>query len=496
MRFTAATLMASAATGALAGPAQPVNEVVYELYARERGGGAAAGAATITVTPATTYQKMDGFGFSLAFQRANLITNMKDAVKQRELLDLLFNTTTGAGFSIIRNGIGSSPDSSADHMNTFAPKNPGGPTATPQYQFDGKDSGQLFVSQEAYKTYGVRGIYADAWSAPGYMKTNGNEANGGSISPAWQQAYADYLLAYVGFYKDAGVTISHLGFLNEPEFSANYASMGASGAQAAAFIKLLHATIEAHNLTDSLGIVCCESEGWGNQVSMTNAIKAAGADALLKAVSSHTYTGGPSGPMNVKVPVWLSEQCDLNGGWSTAWSGGGGGGEGMTWAGNIMNAVVNTNIGGYLYWEGVQWPNPNTNEKLIKVDNGTNTYEVAKRLWAFAQFSRYVRPGATRIGAAAAGTAGLLAVVLINSGAAASTVTVKVAGVTVPAGAAADVGLWGTDNTHNCEKTTASVGTDGTVSGTVPGHGMGTFVIPAAASPAAATPSAAATSAV
>lgn len=486
MRFTSAALAASAATVTV-GLASPVNEVVYELYPRQ--GGGAGGVSTLTVNPDTTYQKMDGFGFSLAFQRANLITNMKDTDKQRQLLDLLFNTTTGAGFSIIRNGIGSSPDSSSDHMNTFAPKSPGSPTAKPNYQFDGKDSGQLFVSQEAYKTYGVRNIYADAWSAPGYMKTNGNEANGGSIAADWKQAYADYLLAYVGFYKDAGVTVSHLGFLNEPEYSANYASMGSSGAQAADFIKLLYTTIQAHNLSDSLGIVCCESEGWGNQVSMTSAIKSAGADTMVKAISSHTYTGGPSGPMNVKAPVWLSEQCDLNGGWSTAWAGSGGAGEGMTWANNIMSAVVNTNIGGYLYWEGVQWPNPNTNEKLIKVDNSTSTYEVAKRLWAFAQFSRYVRPGATRIAATGAGTGlraaafknldGSIAVVLINSAASANTATVKITGVTVPS-TATDVGLWVTDNTHSCEKSTATVTTDGSVSGSVPGKGMGTFVVPAA----------------
>ena len=125
-----------------------------------------ATAVDIAVDLTKTYQTIDGFGFSTAFQRANLITNMKDTVKQRQLLDLLFNTTTGAGFSIVRTGIGSSPDSSSDHMNSFAPKNPGGPKATPAYVWDGKDSGQLFVCQEAVK-YGVKAFYGNAWSAPG-----------------------------------------------------------------------------------------------------------------------------------------------------------------------------------------------------------------------------------------------------------------------------------------------------------------------------------------
>jgi hypothetical protein len=92
---------------------------------------------------------------------------------------------------------------------------------------------------------------------------------------------------------------------------------------------------------------------------MLNGIKSQGADSLLGSFTSHTYMGGASGRMNTQAPVWLSEQCDLNGQWSTGWTGGAGGG--MTWANNVMGGILNNNLGGFLYWEGVQWPNPNTN---------------------------------------------------------------------------------------------------------------------------------------
>jgi O-glycosyl hydrolase len=483
MRVVEGLLAASVAVGTVM--ASPVVE--------ERQSG-----STIAVDLSKTYQKMDGFGFSTAFQRANLITNMSDKTKQRQLLDLLFNTTTGAGFSIIRTGIGSSPDSSSDHMNTFAPKNPGGPKATPQYQWDGKDSGQLFVCQEAVKTYGVSTIYSDAWSAPGYMKTNGNEANGGTLcgvpgatcsSGDWRQAYANYLVQYVKYYRDAGVPVTHLGFLNEPEFSASYASMASSGAQAADFIKVLYATLQAENMTDVTGIACCDSEGWGNQASMASAIRSGGAEGMLKAMTSHTYNSGASGAMNTRVPMWLSEQCDLNGGWTTAWYSSGGAGEGFTWANNVFTAVANNNISGYVYWEGVQWPNPNTNEKIIKVDNSTNTIEVARRLWAFANWSRYVRPGATRIGATVSGGSGVksvafknvdgsIAIVVISSGTSAASVSIKVTGATPT-----DASAWVSDNTHTCEKTTVSVGSDGTLTGSLSSRSITTFVIPAPAAP-------------
>jgi O-glycosyl hydrolase len=182
---------------------------------------------SITVNLAQTYQTIDGFGFSEAFQRANTIVNLP-ADKQKYALDLLFSTTNGAGMTILRNGIGSSPDSSSDHMNTILPKSPGSPSGTPNYVWDGKDSGQLFVAQQAVNNYGVKTIYADAWSAPGFMKTNGNDANGGSLcgvtgascsSGDWRQAYANYLVQYVKYYQAAGVNITHLGFLNEPELT-------------------------------------------------------------------------------------------------------------------------------------------------------------------------------------------------------------------------------------------------------------------------------------
>lgn len=134
---------------------------------------------TITVNPAQKFQTIDGFGFSAAFQRANLIVNLGEQ-KQSEVLNLLFNTTTGAGFSILRNGIGSSVDSRSDWMNTILPTCPSSPSGTPNYKWDGKDSGQLWLSQKGVG-FGVKQFYANAWSAPGCMKTNGNDANGGSL---------------------------------------------------------------------------------------------------------------------------------------------------------------------------------------------------------------------------------------------------------------------------------------------------------------------------
>lgn len=69
----------------------------------------------------------------------------------------------------------------------------------------------------------------------------------------WKQAYANFLAQYIKFYQQSNVTITHVGFLNEPEFrylyipycysrstdrppSPTYSSMNSNGQQAAGLL--------------------------------------------------------------------------------------------------------------------------------------------------------------------------------------------------------------------------------------------------------------------
>lgn len=115
-------------------------------------GSCANSTTTLTLNTEQEYQHITGFGFSEAFQRAYNIINLPEP-QRSELVDLLFNTTTGAGFSILRNGLGSSPNSTQDFMNTIEPVSPGAPENPPKYVFDGKDSGQLWISQQAVSSH-------------------------------------------------------------------------------------------------------------------------------------------------------------------------------------------------------------------------------------------------------------------------------------------------------------------------------------------------------
>jgi glucuronoarabinoxylan endo-1,4-beta-xylanase len=350
-------------------------------------------------------QRIDGFGFSEAFQRSNILHGSLglSAGNQNRVLDLLFGTRDGAGFSILRNGIGSSSDDVYDHMQSIEPVSPGGPGAPPQWVWDGSDNSQVWLSKQAMR-FGVRQIYADAWSAPGYMKTTGTDFGGGYLcgvpgetcaSGDWRQAYANELAKYVQLYQDAGIRITDIGFLNEPELTTSYASMLSTGAQAADFIPLLARTLRAKGLTTK--IACCDGEGWVTGGGYISGILAdPTASAGLAVATAHGYTAPPNAPLAGSAggrPVWESEWAVFDP-WDPAWDDGTDA-SGFTWAQNIMTALTQANVSAFFYWWGASASTANSG--LIRLQG--DSYQTSGRLWAFAAFSRFIRPGAVRIAA-------------------------------------------------------------------------------------------------
>jgi hypothetical protein len=261
--------------------------------------------------------------------------------------------------------------------------------------------------------------------------------------------------------------------------------MNSNGAQAAAFIKKLRPTLDSANYTN-VQIVCCESTGWQQAQTIYSGLKSAGADSLIGIVSSHEYTSRASSSLSTTHKSWETEYADLSGAWTTAWYSNGGAGEGWTWANNIYTAIVNANVSAYIVWEGLQ--QGSTNEPIIQVNSAGTDYVVSKRVWAFAQWSRTVRPGAVRVGTSGASSSfktasflnadGSVAVNVINSGAAA-TVNIGVAGLAKSNQTLSAV-AWLTDSANDFTKTAVTVASDGTLSAPITQRGMLSFVVTAA----------------
>lgn len=445
---------------------------------------------SVSVNPKVQFQEVDGFGASQAFQRAEDIFGKYGlpAINQTLVLDLLYNENVGAGFTILRNGIGSSNTSDSNFMNSIEPIGPGSPNAKPNYTWDHYNSAQFPLAQQAYAR-GLQTLYANAWSAPSFMKTNDDENNGGYLcgvteefctSGSWMQAYADYLVQYARFYKETGVDVTHLGFLNEPQFAASYAGMLSNGTQAADFIRVLGKTIKKSGL--DLKINCCDGIGWDDQEAMMAGLEAGPDPAInyLDTVTSHGYDSAPTYPLSTKKKTWLTEWADLTGDFTPfTFYENCGPGEGLTWANHIQVAMRDAGTSAFLYWIGAE--NSTTNGGLINLIN--NEVIPSKRFWAFAQFSRFVRPGAYRIEAASSNLNitvssfknenGKIATQLLNQGDFESQVNVQIAGLK----AGMSVQPYITNNDYDLKPLTPIVSVRGGFFNTqIPARSLVTFV--------------------
>lgn len=252
--------------------------------------------ASITVDASTKYQTMIGGGCSGAFGIAcqQLGSAGLSVANQQAVTQILFDENIG-GLSVLRNDIGSNSSSTDGSTFTILDFCPSTPNGTFHYSFPGNNSDtcQLALTRAALKYNPDLFVYADAWSAPGCMKTDGTDDNAGFICGVrgtnctydWRQAYADYLVQYVRFYEEAGITISMLGAYNEPDFNpVTYASMFSDGFQAKDFLEVLYPT--AKKAFPDLKIACCDATGARQERTILYELeKAGGADLFDVAVS-------------------------------------------------------------------------------------------------------------------------------------------------------------------------------------------------------------------
>jgi glucosylceramidase len=436
----------------------------------------ASAATTATIDGGTVLQPIDGFGFSEAFGRTGVIRSLS-ATNQQQVLDLLFSRTTGAGMSILRNGISSTGSS-------IQPTNPGGPNAAPRYVWNGDDDGQVWLSKKA-QSYGVNRFYANAWSAPGYMKTNNAEANGGTLcglqgascsSGDWRRAYADYLVQYTKFYAQEGIPITDLGFTNEPNYTTDYSSMRFTPAQATEFTKIIGPLAAQAGLK----LACCDPVGWNDQRGYASALLAdSQAAGHITTHTGHHYSSAPTSPLSVGGKrTWMSEWSPggSSSSWNTNWDDGSGI-DGFTVATSLHTALTAGNVNGYVYWYGVS----TNNTRAFIQGNGSN-YTASKRLWAMAQYSRYIRPGANRIGAstpdanlklsAYRNTDGSVVVVALNAGTGAQSTSFSLRGAGITTGTATP---YVTNNSSNMAQQSSASVNGGAFTATVPARSLVTY---------------------
>jgi len=347
----------------------------------------AAAPACVTVRWAETHQRITGFGGSGGNDSAGNFQKLTPE-NQRRLCDLLFDVKKGIGLTMVRNEI---------YTWKIQP--------APDTWDWSKDDDQVWLMRQA-KARGVTNFWSAVWSPPIWMKSNGILTNGGSLLPEHSQAYASLLVRYVREYKSRfGLDISGISISNEPEIKQSYQSTVWTGEEMRDFIRD-HLGPALRKVGLPTRLIVPENCTWDHLAKWADVILAdAGARDFVSIIAAHqydqSYTGSaPKFPPPTPEPAYpLARTCGKEL-WQTEVSFIGGKPDpGIEWglgtALLIHNAMAGGEVNAWCWWALLNsWKD---NEGLT--DLAGDSFIVNKRLWAFGNFSRFVRPGWVMIGA-------------------------------------------------------------------------------------------------
>jgi glucosylceramidase len=372
----------------------------------------------ITVKPGTTYQTIRGFGAAMTDSTAYLLYHSPE---RAQIMNDLFGSS-GAGFSFVRFPMGASDESVTNYSYDDLPSGQTDPGLA-RFSVSHDTSYIIPVLQQALSLNPSILIDATPWSAPAWMK-NGDTFTGDCsgtedyLNPGYYSAYANYYAKFVSAYASYGIPIGLVSMQNEPQnCSAGYATMNldATGPNPneAAFASYLRSALNAagHSGTQILGY----DHNWyspsGTPTTYPQQLMAAnGAD--VNAIGYHCYSipSGVNDPYDVQTtfhnqypntPIYFTE-C-TGGAWADGQA------SNLDWeALNNIIGPMNNWATASDYWGMALNPSSGPNvansaggctncRGMITVDNSNGTFTLNEDYYVWAQFSKFVQPGAVRI---------------------------------------------------------------------------------------------------
>jgi len=243
--------------------------------------------ATITVNGATTYQTMDGFGYTLTGGSAIVINRMPATAKDALLRELFTRNYTSLGVSYLRLSIGASDLDPAPYTYDEVPAGQTDPTLA-SFTIDSARTNLVPVLKQILAINPNIQIIATPWTAPRWMKDNAAYV-GGSLLPQYYEAYANYFVKYLQAMKAEGITITAITPQNEPLNPNNNPSLVMTAAQQATFIKSwLGPALQAAGLTTKIVVYDHNAD---HPEYATSILDDAAAKAFVDGSAFHLYAG-------------------------------------------------------------------------------------------------------------------------------------------------------------------------------------------------------------
>ena len=352
----------------------------------------------VNITPMNTHQSIDGFGAGIKRRTEdlyNLEDDLRNQIEAYCFQDLEVN--------MIRFFVYHDLEPSNDNNDPYVLDD--SQLDWTRYDSDPNQSRTRYVAEALQNAFslsnnGFDHVIGNCNSAPGWLKTNGQHNNGGTLISGGESEYSEFLIAFLqGMKSRYNIDVTAISPTNEPDYEVSYESMNTSPSELSSIILNLNGRLTSAEL-DHVKIIspeCFRVENSNNNSnSTTNYINSMftnpSVEAAVDVVATHTYADAQHNANwnSLKLaaqnkPVWVTESANLN---STDQS--------MTDAANYIKWMLRGfNEGGmtaymmHLFYEEAD---AGGYSSLVAWD-ANGTIILPKRYHAFKHFSNLIKKG-------------------------------------------------------------------------------------------------------
>lgn len=381
--------------------------------------------ATVTLNPQQTYQTVEGFGGAFTEAAAYTLSRMRPELRA-EVLRAYFDPQAGIGYTVCRTHINSCDFSLGNYAYNDTP----GDVALQQFDIARDKRWLIPLIKDAQAVPGAQlRLLASPWSPPAWMKTNGEMNHGGKLKPECRAAWALYFAKYIEAYAAEGLDIWAVTVQNEPAATQVWDSCIYSAEEERDFIRDHLGPTLAQRGHENVKILIWDHN---KEIIFERAQPALSDPAAAKyiwGIGFHWYTGDHFDQLArvhdafPQAKLLFTEGCQEGGLHLNDWA------VGERYGHDILGDLNNWTVG-WIDWNMVldERGGPNHVDNLcdapIIADAVRQKLYYENSYYYLGHFSKFIRPGAVRIGCAASNatleatafrnTDGRIAVVVMN----------------------------------------------------------------------------------
>ena len=279
----------------------------------------------VNITPMNAHQSIDGFGAGIKRKTEDLYEleeSLRNQIEAYCFEDLEVN--------MIRFFVYHDLESSNDNNDPYVLDE--SQLDWTRYDSDPNQSRTRYVAEALQNAFslsnnGFDHVIGNCNSAPGWLKTNGQHNNGGTLISGGESEYSEFLIAFLqGMKSRYDIDVTAISPTNEPDYEVSYESMNTPPSQLASIILNLNERLTTAQL-DHVKIIspeCFRVENTNNSaVSTTNYItdmfSSPEVVSAIDVVATHTYadSGHNANWNSLKTasqnkPVWVTESANLH----------------------------------------------------------------------------------------------------------------------------------------------------------------------------------------